>query len=83
MIRQRSPLLLFRRKRKEGCPDSACARLAGVVLSLQNEIKNPEMGLHSIGIKPPSRQLSGLRKHPYYPCGQEGDYATKTSRISE
>jgi hypothetical protein len=82
-IRQRSPLLLFRRKRKEGCPDERQRSMAGVVCSLQNEIKNPEMGLHFNGIKPPSRQLSGPRKHPSYPCGQEEDYATRTGGISE
>jgi hypothetical protein len=29
----KSPLLLEQRERKQGCPDSACARLDGVVCS--------------------------------------------------
>jgi hypothetical protein len=55
-----------------------------VVCSQQNEIKNPEMGLHFNGIKPPRPDSANARLDtPPIPAGRRGDDASGAGKTSE
>ena len=53
-----------------------------VVYSQQNEIKNPEMALHFIGIKPPRPDSAGARPDtPPIPAGRRGNDAYRAGKF--